>query len=107
MSQVNKHHKVWQAMKHTPNKFKMTTRFGEDIPISHFTHAEYMVWGVASPLFNPYACKLLRTGVPPILPFQLSGTRFVPSFGIIQPRQSVATSALTLFRQLKPFFRRL
>ncbi len=106
-TQVNKHFEVWQAMKLNPKKFRMTTRFGTDIPISHFTHADYMVCGVASPLFNPRACELLLAEQPPILPFQLSGSRFVPSFGMFGSLQLKTTSALTLFRQLKPFFRRL
>ena len=94
-------------MKLDPDKFKLTTRFGKDIPIRHFTHAEYIVWGVASPLNSPYACELFRTHKHPILPFYLSGTRFVPSLGIPGPLQFPATSALSLFRHLKPFFRPL
>eukprot|EP00657_Telonema_sp_P-1_P001907 TRINITY_DN1465_c0_g2_i2.p1 TRINITY_DN1465_c0_g2~~TRINITY_DN1465_c0_g2_i2.p1 ORF type:complete len:274 (+),score=29.19 TRINITY_DN1465_c0_g2_i2:107-928(+) len=105
IDQIAKHHRAWREMKAAPDKFKMTTRFGQEIPITHFTHAKYMIWGVASPLFNPYARDRFLALCDPILPFELSGTRFVPTFSQ-QPRPIVnGQTALSLFRQLKPFIR--
>jgi hypothetical protein len=108
-TQIEKAHGVWSAMKQSPDSFKMTTRFGENIDIPHFTHARYMIWGVAAPLFNPYAAGKFRSHQPhPILPFHLSGVRYVPSFSAgVVTRQSVINGPLALFRLLKPFFRPL
>ncbi len=109
IKQLHKHSRVWQDMKKNPKDFKMTTRFGSVLEVNHFINSRYFLYGVSSPLFNPYLLEKFLSNQPKILPMCLSGTRFTPVFSKDQSLESVTmgtlASPLVLFKRLQPFLR--
>ena len=105
--QIDKHVQVWREIKRAPAKFTIKSRFGEPSPISHFTSARYFVYGVSSPLMNPYVENKFLRSDPPVLPFRLSGTRYVPVGDATtgRPATVIPNGPLSLFFRLKPFLR--